>query len=374
MASVNRRNWLKNSGLLLGGMVAAGRLNAAPFTSPGNKEAWQQEVNDIIRIGSNENPYGPGPMAKEAMLRAVSGSNRYPWAVTTALREKIGALYGLDANHVLMGAGSSELLGVTAALAAEKPGNAVAAYPTFRLWFTAAEHFGLTIKSIPCTAEKVHDLPAMQAAMDANTRMVYVVNPHNPTGTIVAANVLRNFVQEVTQKCLLLLDEAYTEYSDEPSLGSMVKDNPNLVVAKTFSKIHGLAGARAGYVVAHPDTINKLKNYMPWANAGTSAVSLAGAMASLDDKEFIQLTRRNSDTVKAMIQAEFKKLNIPLTQSSTSFIYYDSSRLPQDFAARCEAAGIMGVRTFEANTPWRRTSIGTQQEMEKFLGMVRQLA
>lgn len=374
MASVNRRNWLKNSGLLLGGMVAAGRLQASPWAALGQKESWQQEVNDIIRIGSNENPYGPGPMAKEAMLQAVSSSNRYPWATTTALREKIGALYGVDANHVLMGAGSSELLGVTAALAAEKPGNAIAAYPTFRLWFTAAEHFGLKIKSIPCTADKVHDLPAMQTAIDADTRMVYVVNPHNPTGTIVPSDALRRFVQAVTQKCLLLLDEAYTEYSNEPSLGNMVKDNPNLVVAKTFSKVHGLAGARAGYVLAHPGTIDKLKNYMPWANAGTSAVSLAGAMAALDDKDFVQLTRRHTDATRAMIQAEFKKLNIPLTQGSTSFIYYDSSRLPQDFATRCEALNIMGVRTFEANTPWRRTSIGTMQEMEKFVQVVKQMA
>ena len=360
---------MRQSGLALAGVAFAGDT-----FSRGSRHnfGWGEDANEIIRIGSNENPYGPSPMAREAMIKAIETSNRYPWDVTTQLREKIGKLYGLSSDHVLMGAGSSELLGVTAALAAEKPGNAVAAYPTFRLWFTAAEHFGLTIKSIPCTGDKKHNLDAMADAMDAGTRMVYIVNPHNPTGTVVPANELKYHVEAFSKKCLVLLDEAYTEYSDEPSLGSMVANNKNLVVAKTFSKIYGLAGARAGFVLAHPETIGRLANYMPWANAGTSAVSLAGAMASLDDHAFAKMTREKTDKVREMLHYELGKMNIPFTNSTTSFIYYDMAGHNADIAKACEAAGIQGVRTFEQGTGWRRTSIGTMAEMEQFIKVVKQ--
>jgi histidinol-phosphate aminotransferase len=214
---------------------------------------------------------------------------------------------------------------------------------------------------------------AMRNAMDTETRMVYLVNPHNPTGTIIPVAELAVYIKEFTDKCLVLLDEAYTEYSDEPSLGSLVATNKNLIVAKTFSKIYGLAGARAGYVLAHPETIAQLANYMPWSNAGTSAVSLAGAMASLDDSAFVKMTRQKTDAVREMVHTELLKMEIPVTQSSTSFIYYDTSILKQDLAKACEAARIQGVRTFEAGTAWRRTSLGTMQEMEQFIKVVKQV-
>ena len=364
MRNLDRRNWLRQSGLAIAGVAFAGN---AFSRSSGPAFGWDEEANDIIRIGSNENPYGPSPMAREAMIKAVATSNRYPWDVTTQLREKIGKQYGLTAEHVLMGAGSSELLGVTAALAAKNPGNAIAAYPTFRLWFTAADHFGLKIKTIPCTTDKKHDLQDMLNAMDGETRMVYIVNPHNPTGTIIPAKELQQFIEKMSQKAIVLLDEAYTEYSDEPTLARLVAGNPNLVVAKTFSKIYGLAGARAGYVLAHPETISALANYMPWSNAGTSAVSLAGAIASMDDHAFTKMTREKTDSVRKMVHDALKAMEIPFTQSTTSFIYYDVSTLKTDIAKACENEGIQGVRTFEQGTGWRRTSLGTMAEMEKFV-------
>lgn len=370
MGKLDRRNWLRQSGLALAGVAFAGngfsRNTNHPF-------GWDDEAVEIIRIGSNENPYGPSPMAREAMMKAIATSNRYPWDITTQLREKIGKQFGLTSDHVLMGAGSSELLGVTAALAAVKPGNAVAAYPTFRLWFNAAENLGLKIKTVPCTPDKKHNLQDMLNAMDGETRMVYIVNPHNPTGTVVPAADLQAFVERMSEKAIVLLDEAYTEYSDEPSLAKLVAGNTNLVIAKTFSKIYGLAGARAGFVLAHPETIKKMGSFMPWANAGTSAVSLAGALASMDDHAFTKMTRTKTDEVRKMLHQEMGKMNIPFTNSTTSFIYYDTSSLPTDLAKACEAAGIQGVRTFEQGTGWRRTSIGTMAEMEKFIGVLKKV-
>lgn len=329
------------------------------------------EYQDYIRISSNENPYGPSPMAREAMVKAVEGSNRYPWKLTEELLDKIGAHHGLSSDHVLVGAGSSELLGVVAADAGQKPGNMVAGHPTFKLWFKAAESFGLQLRKVPLTSDKLHDLPAMMNAMDDQTRLVYIVNPHNPTGTLLDASALETAAKKISNQALLLLDEAYIEYVDQPSLVHLVKENKNILIAKTFSKIYGMAGARAGYLIAHPETIVRLASLMAWPNAGVSTVSAAGALAALDDHEFTHMTRTKNNDVKSMVTSALRALHVPVIPSSTSFIYYDTSVLKADVAAACTASNIHGVRTYEEGTFWRRTSLGTMAEMERFLEVVR---
>lgn len=373
MSNLNRRNWLKHSSMALAGLSVAGQLF-------GRQQPWQELWDDgaesvLVRIGQNENPYGPSEATRKAMMEVIAQSNRYPGEMALQLREQIAALYGLTRDHVLLGAGSSELLGNTAALAARKKGsNAVSADPTFRLWFGAAELFGLTIKKVPLTSGKVHDLDAMLAAMDANTSMVYVVNPHNPTGTVVADTDLQRFTEKVTQRAILLLDEAYTEYSDAQTLAPMVRDNKNLVVAKTFSKIYGMAGARVGFVLAHPDTIKQLSAWQPWANAGPSAASLAGAMAALKDQAFVKYSRTNNEKVKAYVTNELNRMGYPVIPSHTNFVYYDASAFKGDLAAAMQAANFSAIRIFEPTTAWRRTSLGTMQEMQQFLKALKEKA
>lgn len=362
MATLDRREWLKKSALTLAGIGLAGRMSSLYA---------QEEYTDYIKISSNENPYGPSPMAVEAMIKAVTTSNRYPWQVTAELKEKIGLKHGLSADHVLVGAGSSELLGIIAAYAGREPGNMVAGHPTFKLWFNAAESFGLQIRKIPLTPDKYHDIPAMVAAMDDKTRLVYIVNPHNPTGTVLSHTVMENAVRSFTHQSLLLLDEAYIDYIDEPGQAQLVKENKNLIIAKTFSKVYGMAGARAGYILAHPEMIQSISSWMAWPNAGVSTVSLAGALAALDDHAFAQMTRSKNNAVKDMVTQALTEINVPVIPSSTSFIYYDTSALKHDVAAACVAANIHGVRTYEEGTAWRRTSLGTMAEMERFIDVVR---
>jgi histidinol-phosphate aminotransferase len=325
-----------------------------------------------IRIGQNENPYGPSPKAQQAMIDAVGKANRYPGDLTVQLRERIAKQFGLSKDHVLLGAGSSELLGQTAAFAASQEGNAVTADPTFRLWFTAAQNFGLTLKKVPLAADKVHDLPAMLKAIDSETRLVYVVNPHNPTGTVVSANALKDFVAEASKSAIVLLDEAYTEYSDEPSLAELVKTNKNLVIAKTFSKIHGMAGARVGFVLAHEATIKQLAPWQPWANAGPSNVGLAGAIASMDDNEFLKSSRQKNDEVKKMVTKALNEMGYPVIPSHTNFFYFNAGAFKGDIGTVMSNANISAIRLFEEGTPWRRTSLGTMKEMERFLQVLKQ--
>lgn len=358
---MDRRQALRQSALA----VAAFALSRDAFSREAEKLMANNEgFAGIIKLSSNENPHGPSPMARKAMMDAVNGSNRYPWEVTTQLREKIASLYSLTREHVIIGAGSSELLGVVSVMAALQKGNAVAPDPTFRLWMPAARKTGLTIKLVPLTSGKVTDLQRMKDAMDANTKMVYICNPNNPTGTVLPAAELESFIKEIAPRAIILLDEAYTEFSDEPSMAKWVNDYPNLVVAKTFSKIYGMAGARAGFALAHPQTIRQLNDLQPWANAGASAVALAGAMASLDDKEFISFCKKENQKARSVFYTALEKAGMPYIPSHTSFVYFDSASYGKDVRLLLESKQIIGARTFEEGSKWLRLSVGTISEMQ----------
>ncbi|MDP4263789.1 MAG: histidinol-phosphate transaminase [Bacteroidota bacterium] len=358
---MDRRQLLKHSALA----VAAFTFSRDLFSREAEKIIAVNGFADFIKLSSNENPHGPSPMARKAMVAAVNGSNRYPGEVTTQLREKIATLYNLTKDHVAIGAGSSELLGITSLYAALQKGNAVAPDPTFRLWMPAARKVGLPIKLVPLTTGKVTDLQRIKDAVDAGTKMVYLCNPANPTGTVVPAAELETFIKDMAPKCVILLDEAYTEFSDEPSMAKMVNDYPNLIVAKTFSKIYGMAGARVGFTLAQPQTTKQLNNLQPWANAGASAVSLAGALASMDDKEFTRFCKKENQKARSIFYAALEKAGMPYITSHTSFVYFDSTPYGKDVRQLLESHQIVGARTFEDGTKWLRLSVGTVDEMQK---------
>jgi histidinol-phosphate aminotransferase len=365
----NRRNWLKQTGFALAGLTL---LNDSLYASPENN-LKKTLAGGPIRLSSNENPYGPSPMARKAMAAAVVGSNRYPWANTNLLIDKIAAPYGLKNENVLMGAGSSEILGLVAHYASLQKGNAVSADPTFRSWWNAAGKCGLEIIKVPLTADKKHDLPAMLSSINEATRLVYVCNPNNPTGSIMGAAELKDFVTAASKKALVMLDEAYIEYCEEPSLAPLVATNKNLVVVKTFSKIYGLAGARVGYVLGHAATIDQLADLQPWANAGASAVSVAAAAATLDDSSFISDSKIKNAAAKAHTCEAFKALNIPFIPSHTNFIYYSARDFNGDINAELKKNNIEGTRIVEETGRWTRITVGTMDEMKIFTDVLKQI-
>ena len=363
----SRRDWLKKSAVLFAGLEA--------FTQSFGRETtpfdFDSPAQMFVKLSSNENPYGPSPMARKAMADAIAGSNRYPWQVTDALRKSIGSLFGLDEQHVLMGAGSSELLGTVSSYAGKTKGNAVCPHPTFRLWWTAAESAGLSIKKVNLTDDKKVDTDTLLKAIGNDTRMLYICNPNNPTGTVIPADKLKACIEAVPSNIVILLDEAYTEYSDEPSMAEHVRTHKNLVVAKTFSKIYGMAGARAGYALAHPDTIKQLAAFQPWANAGVSAVSLAGALASLQDAEFVKLSRTKNDAAKAFATQALTDLRIKVIPSHTNFLYYQAAHFAGDLAKAINNERMNAVRIFEETGKWYRTSVGTMNEMQAFVAALK---
>ena len=360
----NRRNWLKQASL---GIVGLGIIPFEGFAMPTTENIVEAKNESPIRLRSNENPYGPSVLAKNAMSHRITVSNRYDWELLEELIEKIAQKHHLTAQNILLGAGSSEILNVVALHCSKKSGNLIIAETTFDYWTVTAEQAGLKKMAIPLTADKKHDLSAMLKAIDADTKLIYICNPNNPTGTICAGEALRNFINEATKKTIVLLDEAYLDFTDQPSLAHLVSQNKNLIIAKTFSKIYALAGARIGYAMAHPDTINEMSELQFSANAGVSVVSAAGALASLNDDQFVADTiSRNAAARKYTIE-QLEHLKIPCIASHANFVYFSLDNYGKDFFDQLKKNNILGTKIYEEKGKWSRITIGTLKEMKQFI-------
>ena len=372
---MQRRQLLKQSAFAIASFSLSRELFAnAPITNLDiNSSTLNGSTNlsTMIRLGSNENPHGPSTLAKQAMIDAVGISNRYQWDMNALLKTEIAKMTGHTKDHVALGAGSSELLGVVSLWAAYKKGNVVASEPTFKLWMPAARRMGLPTKLVPLTSTKHNDLNGLMNAMDPETKMVYLCNPNNPTGTVSPTSDLENFIKKVASTTIVLLDEAYTDYYDTPSMSKMIDAYPNLVIAKTFSKTFGMAGARVGYALAHPNTIKALNEFQAWANAGPSAVSMQGALAAIKDKEFVNYCKQENIKAKDILYQGFDALGIKHIKSFTSFVYFDTATYKKDIPALLLANQIIGARSFEENSSWLRISIGTVAEMEKVVAVLK---
>jgi histidinol-phosphate aminotransferase len=372
---MQRRQLLKQSAFAIASFSLSRELFAnAPITNLDiNSSTLNGSTNlsTMIRLGSNENPHGPSTLAKQAMIDAVGISNRYQWDMNALLKTEIAKMTGHTKDHVALGAGSSELLGVVSLWAAYKKGNVVASEPTFKLWMPAARRMGLPTKLVPLTSTKHNDLNGLMNAMDPETKMVYLCNPNNPTGTVSPTSDLENFIKKVASTTIVLLDEAYTDYYDTPSMSKMIDAYPNLVIAKTFSKTFGMAGARVGYALAHPNTIKALNEFQAWANAGPSAVSMQGALAAIKDKKFVNYCKQENIKAKDILYQGFDALGIKHIKSFTSFVYFDTATYKKDIPALLLANQIIGARSFEENSSWLRISIGTLAEMEKVVAVLK---
>ena len=359
----NRRRWLKQTSLAFAGLSLAPLRNFGLST----QQSPIGRGDDPIRLSSNENPYGPSPLARKAMAEAVNISNRYQWTSGTELISAIAAKNSVTADNILIGAGSTEILDLVIQFIALKKGSFVVADPTFSPWAKTAERLGLQKISIPLTPAKEYDLSSMLKAIKEDTKMVHICNPNNPTGTTCDKDMLLSFVKEASKKVVVLVDEAYIDYANESSLSTIINENENLIITKTFSKIYGLAGARVGYALAHSTTIDKLSQLQTWANGGISAVTLAGAIASLKDTDFVNTCYSLNDKARKFTTEQLEQLNIRCIPSHSNFIYFSLSDYKKDFFNQLKAANIIGTRIYEENGKWSRITVGTMQEMQMFI-------
>lgn len=259
-------------------------------------------------------------------------------------------------------------------MASATKGTIISAEPSYRVWNGQAESFGLQINRVPLTNKKTLDLNRMLSAIDQNTRLVYVCNPNNPTGTFVDDSLLQNFVLESSKKCMVLIDEAYTEFANLPSLKDIAIKNPNVVVAKTFSKIYGLAGARIGYAIAHPDTIKKLSNLQPWPDVSISAVTAAAASAALKDQAFVKDCRDKTMQAREMCYKTFSDLQMEYIPSVTSFILFNIDKVSTRFTQQMEAKNIFVQYRDHFGGKWCRVTMGTLDEIQVFCDALKSIA
>ncbi len=365
-ANSGRRQWLKNTATLFTGISIASDLFAT--------ERERYRAAGIILLNGNENAYGPSAAARKAMLEALGNSNRYPDDQTSALKQQIAEFWNVGQENILLGAGSSEFLGLVPLLASSTKGNIITAEPSYRIWNGQAESFGLSFKLIALSNNKKLDSPAMLSAIDSNTRMVYVCNPNNPVGTYIEDSSLRNFANECSKKCMVLIDEAYTEFPTIPSLSDLAIKNPNIVVAKTFSKIYGLAGARIGYIIAHPDTMRRIARLQPWPDANVSMTTVAAASAALKDQDFVKDCRNKIKEAREMCYKEFKDLSLEFIPSSTNFILFNIDKIGADFTKKMQAKNIYVQYREHFGGKWCRVSMGTIEEMQAFCSALNSLA
>jgi histidinol-phosphate aminotransferase len=276
-----------------GFMAAAATSVLAPGLLP--RRAWAERVrpktdwgfpDGALRVGSNENPLGPSPLAVEAMADALRFSHRY--ARPQALVEAIARRHDVDGSWIVLGCGSMELLRHLP-LAFSMDGEIVAAREAYRGAPQAAARVKVPVQFVPVDKDHRHDLGAMAKAVTDRTRVVLISNPNNPTGTVVPKADLLRFIAAVPPAVTVVIDEAYIHYTPEADVSAAVKERKNLLVLRTFSKVYGLAGLRIGYALGHPDLIGRLREHTSFFNI--NAVGFAGALAALDDTAHVERCR-----------------------------------------------------------------------------------
>jgi histidinol-phosphate aminotransferase len=383
--SLSRRNLLRNLGVGAAVGAVAPALRGFPL-SPAMEEAlWGNSapvaaqsgtasVGNLTTLGPillyrNENPYGPSEKVVAAMRESAAGGNRYPRTEYDTLVDKLAALHKVKREQIVLGCGSGEIL-CMAATAFLKPGKKlVEAAPTFPALGKLVQTAGIEVADVPLNKRYEHDLPAMLSkAESASTGLVYIVNPNNPTGTITPRKDIETFIAKLPGSVTVLIDEAYHHFASpggdyESFLDRPVVD-PRVIVARTFSKIYGLAGMRIGYAVATPENAKRLAAGFPgWS---VSVVSARAAIAALDDVEYVRLgLRRNSDDRQEfMAQAAARKLFV--IPSQTNFLMLDPQRPPDEVIAHLKKNNILIGPKYPALDKYIRVSLGQPEEMKIF--------
>ncbi|MCP5327105.1 MAG: histidinol-phosphate aminotransferase family protein [Sinobacteraceae bacterium] len=355
---------------LLSLALAAAALPAAGEAVARKAQRAPMSLRYPLRLSANENPWGPGPQARAAIIAATDDACRYGLSLQAPLAQAIAAKEGVGREQIVIGSGSGELLHMLA-LGWCSRGEVVCPWPTFNQLMSFAEKLGAGIKKVPLDAAMKHDLPALAAATSPNTSLLYVCNPNNPTGTVIDGPALRAFCSEMAQRTLVVVDEAYLELVDEGMTSGMidlVREGANVVVLRTFSKLHGLAGLRIGYALARPDVAARLRQH--WMTS-PSVLGLAAATASLGDTEFLTRTRAALITDRRRVTAACDELGLAYAPPQGNFVFLRPGMPVNDFREKMKAKQIEVGRSFEPLREWCRVSVGTTDETTVFIDALR---
>ena len=376
---LTRRDWLRASGLLTAGLTTGMHFSKAATPNTYSQSVFVNEFASLAtppdmpklraRLFANENPLGIAPSAKDALVKAVEIGNRYAWMEFAQLKQLIATDEGVKPANIMMSPGSSDILMAAATHIASNKGTILTSMMTYDDLLERAEKLGAKIVAMPMTKDYKYDLNAIKASITPDVKMVYIVNPNNPTGTIIPTADLEAFCLEVAPKVPVFIDEAYIDFyepADRPKLGKLIAEGQNIVLARTFSKIHGFAGLRLGYAIAQPDMLKALKPYTNGEFA-VSITTLMAGIASYKDTDWQNHCRAENAKARTYTTKALTDMGYEVIPSSTNFILFPIRMKTKSFENQMFANGI-GIQTREfKGQPYCRVSVGTMEEMAMFM-------
>jgi len=358
-------------------LVRPNILNVKNYVPGKPIEEVQRELGlkDIIKLASNENCLGPSPKAIAAIKRVLKNVNRYPDSSSYYLRRKVAKFLGVDGNNLIFGNGSDEIIGLAVRTFVKDGDEIVIAKPTFLIYEIVSRIQNAKIKFVPLTKDFRYDLKAMKKAVTENTRMVFIANPDNPTGSYVTKSELNEFFKGLPEDLIVFLDEAYFEFAksgrkDYPDGLDYLEKRPGLIVARSLSKAYGLAGLRIGYGISNPEVISYMEKTREPFNV--NLLAQAAALAAIDDKAFLEKTLSHVELEKEFIYGELGKLKLDYVESATNFIMVDVKKDCKEVYNKLLKKGVI-VRDMKA-WGWNsfiRVTVGTRKENKRFVNALK---
>lgn len=347
--------------------------NLMPYVPGKPIEDVQREygLEKVIKIASNENPYGCSPKVKEAIVSVLDKVALYPDGNATLLKEAVAKHLDVHTNQLLFGAGSDEIITMIAEVFVNPGDEAISCTPSFPRYKSAVELMDGKFIEVP-TKNFTFDIDGILDAITDRTKIIFIANPNNPTGTIISASEQQKLIDHVPPHVLIVLDEAYYEFGKGgayPESLPLLKDYDNIIILRTFSKAYGLASLRVGYAVSTPTLIDWLNRVRGPFNV-TSLAQLA-AVTALEDQAFINETLAKNDEVKVYTYKKCQELGITYAQSYTNFVMMDLKKPASEIFIALQKKGVI-VRPMGPTTLVRVT-LGTQEEMEKFFAEIEEL-
>lgn len=330
----------------------------------------------IIKLASNENPLGPSPRALTALRRAMPEFNRYPEDAYVDLKEKLATFYKVDPESVILGNGSVEIIMMLCLCYLQPDDEIIMSTHSFLMARVHAGIMSARVVSVPETDDRRHDLEQMLAAVTPKTKFIYIDNPINPLGTIVTRDEFSNFMERVPEHVTVIYDEAYAEYitsRDYPKSLDYYNRKKNIVILRTFSKVHGLAGLRIGYGFAQPEVVSHLaKVRLPFH---ISRAGQAAAIAAIDDKRHILRSRKVNEAGKEYFYREFKNMpRLFYLKSYGNFVFINFAVDAREITDQLDRRGVITrpLHAYNLGTAVR-VSVGTPAENKRFIKALREV-
>ncbi len=328
-------------------------------------------ADEIVKLASNENPLGPSPKALAAMRAALDSGHRYPDGGGFYLRDALAKKLGLSRDHLILGAGSNEIIEFLGHAFLDRGDEVVTSEHAFVVYKLVAAVFGARTIEVP-SPDLRHDLEGIIAAITPKTRLIFIANPNNPTGTLAGQDEIDRFMERIPPEIVVVFDEAYFEYLDNPpDTLRFVRDGRNVITLRTFSKIQGLANLRIGYGIARPELIQVLhKTRQPF---NVSGLAQAAALAALEDETHLSETKRITDEGRDYLQNEFASMKLQFVPSVANFVLVNVGDGAKIFRALLERRIIVRALKGYNLAPWIRISVGTMEQNRRCIGALKEI-